>query len=86
MACRLFPNQGSNPHPLQWKQGVLTTGLSRNYCREAFNASALPEESNLSLTVQAIRYLALTCLVLSLAILTSLPTLSPLNTQFSGYT
>ena len=48
MACRLFPNQGSNPHPLQWKQGILTTGLSRNYCREAFNASALPKESSLN--------------------------------------
>ena len=24
-ACRNFPNQGSNPHPLQWKHRVLTT-------------------------------------------------------------
>ena len=24
-----FPNQGSNPRPLQWKCGVLTTGLLR---------------------------------------------------------
>ena len=23
----MFPDQGSNPHPLQWKHGVLTTGL-----------------------------------------------------------
>ena len=26
MACRFFPSQGSTPHPLQWKQRVLTTG------------------------------------------------------------
>ena len=26
-ACRIFvPNQGSNPYPLQWKRGALTTG------------------------------------------------------------
>ena len=24
-ACRIFPNQGSNPCPLQWKHRVLTT-------------------------------------------------------------
>ena len=26
-ACRIFPNQGSNPCPLQCEHGVLTTGL-----------------------------------------------------------
>ena len=31
VACRLLvpPNQGSNPHPLQWKHGVLTTWPSK---------------------------------------------------------
>lgn len=24
-----FPNQGSNPHSLPWKHGVITTGLPR---------------------------------------------------------
>ena len=26
MACGIFPDQGSNPCPLHWKHGVLTTG------------------------------------------------------------
>ena len=32
-----FPDQGSNPHPLKWKRGVLTTGppgIGRASCRE----------------------------------------------------
>ena len=28
-ACRI-PNQGANPHPLQWKCGILTTGPPEN--------------------------------------------------------
>ena len=28
-----FPNQGSNPQPLLWKLGVLTTGLPGNWGR-----------------------------------------------------
>ena len=29
VSCGNFPDQGSNPGPLQWKAGVLTTGLPR---------------------------------------------------------
>ena len=30
VGCQQFPKQGMNPHPLQWKCRVLTTGPPRN--------------------------------------------------------
>ena len=34
-----FPDQGSNLHSLQWKCGVLTTGLPRKSCSQFFLAA-----------------------------------------------
>ena len=31
-ACRIFPDQGSNPCPLHWAGGFLTTGQLGNFC------------------------------------------------------
>ena len=40
-----FPNQESNPHPLHWKHGVLTTGSpgksSPGFIKEGMNSQGL---------------------------------------------
>ena len=41
-----FPEQGLNPHPQQWKCGVLTTGLGGNSLRAVFK----PFSASLSFT------------------------------------
>ena len=41
MPCGIFPDQGSNPHPLQWKCKVLTTGPPEKFL-SCISASSLP--------------------------------------------
>ena len=47
----LFPDQGSNLSPLQWKQGVLPTGLSGNSPEYIFKKSVILDLTNVSFSI-----------------------------------
>ena len=65
-----FPNQGLNPHPLHWTQGVLTTGppekpLCFIVCRTAILFSILAITFYFSSTVHRVPVSAHPCLIFS---------------------
>lgn len=47
----LFPDQGSNLSPLQWKQGVLPTGLSGNSPEYFLKKSVIWDLTNISFSI-----------------------------------